>query len=204
MAMADHWEQVYSTRNTNEVSWFQSHANRSLKLIQDCISPTAAVIDVGGGASTLVDDLMASGFRDLSVLDISSTALNLAKQRLGNNASSVIWYESSVTSAELPNEAYDVWHDRAVFHFLVSSLDRQRYIQKMHHSLRNDGWVVIATFADDGPEKCSGLPVMRYTASSLVETLGDGFKLVKHEKEQHHTPSGSIQSFQYCLFQKKI
>lgn len=203
MAIADHWEQVYLTKNTEEVSWFQSHASRSLKLIRACASPSEAVIDVGGGASKLIDDLLASGFTDLSVLDISGTALDLTKQRLGDKASRVNWYESSVTTADLAKEAYDVWHDRAVFHFLVSPSDRQRYIQKMQQSLRADGWVVMATFADDGPEKCSGLPVMRYTASTLTETLGEGFKLVKHEKEQHQTPGGSIQSFLYCLFQKK-
>ncbi len=204
MAIADHWEHVYTTKNTDEVSWFESHSYRSLKLIKECVNPTAAVIDVGGGASTLVDDLLASGFSDLSVLDISGTALDLTKQRLGMDASKVRWYESSVTIANLPEKAFDVWHDRAVFHFMVSSSDRQHYIQKMLQSLRADGWVVMATFADDGPEKCSGLPVMRYTASSLAETLGDEVKLVKHEKEQHQTPGGSIQSFLYCLFQRMI
>lgn len=203
MAIADYWEQVYLTKNTEEVSWFQLHASRSLELIRTCAGATEAIIDVGGGASTLIDDLLASGFTDLSVLDISGTALDLTKQRLGDKASRVSWYQSSVTTADLAKGTYDVWHDRAVFHFLVLSSDRQHYIQKMQQSLRADGWVVMATFADDGPEKCSGLPVMRYTASTLTATLGEGFKLVKHEKEQHHTPGGSIQSFLYCLFQKK-
>lgn len=204
MDFKDHWDNVYSTKDSKAVSWFQSHANRSLKLIQECVNPTAAVIDVGGGASTLVDDLLASGFNDLSVLDISGAALEAARQRLGTQVSKVSWYETSVMTADMPEHAFDLWHDRAVFHFLVSSADRQRYVQKMQQSLCADGWVVMATFADDGPQKCSGLPVMRYTASSLADTLGDGFKLVRHEREQHQTPGGALQSFLYCVFQKII
>lgn len=198
-----HWEKVYSTKASTEVSWFQEHAALSLKLIRDAGTPTsAAIIDVGGGASTLVDDLLSHGYSRLSVLDLSAAALATAQARLGEHAKDVTWLEANILDVALPQHAYDVWHDRAVFHFLTSEDERHRYVLQVLHAVKPGGLVIVATFAEDGPEKCSGLPVMRYSAGELHGQFGEPFELLGHEKETHHTPGGADQKFVYCFCRK--
>jgi ubiquinone/menaquinone biosynthesis C-methylase UbiE len=199
MQSKDHWEKVYSTKATDAVSWFQTHAGLSLDLIKATgVGRDAAIIDVGGGASTLVDDLLANGYTNLSVLDLSAAALAATQKRLGSLASGVQWIEADITKANLPANRFDVWHDRAVFHFLTSPEDRAAYVQAVFRSVRPGGHVIVATFAEDGPEKCSGLPVMRYRADELHDEFGASFSLLRSEKEAHHTPSGTVQQFVYC------
>jgi 2-polyprenyl-3-methyl-5-hydroxy-6-metoxy-1,4-benzoquinol methylase len=199
MPQKDHWEQVYSSKSTTAVSWFQQHAEQSLRLILDTgVAPTAAMIDVGGGASTLVDDLLMKGYSDISVLDLSRAALQAAQARLGDTASRVRWLEGDITEIELPFHAYDVWHDRAVFHFLTDAEQRQAYVRAVLHAVKPGGHVIVSTFAEDGPLQCSGLPVMRYSADQLHAEFGAPFELLRHEQETHHTPFGSTQQFVYC------
>lgn len=203
MQTKDHWEKVYSTKATNAVSWFQEHANLSLDLIKGTgIDDKAAIIDVGGGASTLVDDLLANGFTDLSVLDLSAAALNAARKRLDSQASAVQWIEADITKAVLPANRFDVWHDRAVFHFLVTPEERAAYVQTVFRSVKSGGHVIVATFAEDGPSQCSGLPVMRYRADELHAEFGESFSLASQQKETHHTPFGALQQFVYCYCRK--
>jgi 2-polyprenyl-3-methyl-5-hydroxy-6-metoxy-1,4-benzoquinol methylase len=198
-----HWESVYSTKATDTVSWFQEHADQSLRLIHNTgLGKNAAIIDVGGGASILVDELLAEGYTDLTVLDLSAAALAVAKQRLDKHSNAVHWMENDITRAEFPLHRFDIWHDRAVFHFLTSAEDRQAYVERVMHAVRPGGHVIIATFAEDGPEKCSGLPVMRYQPDTLHAEFGDAFLLVEHEKEAHHTPFGTVQQFVYCYCRK--
>lgn len=199
----DHWEHIYATKLTDEVSWYQENPERSLRLIQATGEPlSASIIDVGGGASRLVDVLLRAGYSNLNVLDISATALAAAKQRLGSRASGVQWLQADVTQAALPAEAYDVWHDRAVFHFLTSAAHRNAYVDAVLRAVKPGGHIIIATFADDGPTECSGLPVMRYTAEGLRGEFGEAFKPVREEKEAHQTPSGKTQHFLYCYFRR--
>jgi len=203
MQSKDHWEKVYTTKSTDNVSWYQEHADQSLKLIRDTgLPPSASIIDVGGGASTLVDDLLEAGYRSLTVLDLSAAALAAAKERLGERAGEVNWIEANITEVTLPVQAYDIWHDRAVFHFLTSESDRQAYVEKVLRSVKPGGHVIIATFAEDGPLECSGLPVMRYSASELHAEFGTPFTLLRHEREEHHTPFGTVQQFVYCYCRK--
>lgn len=199
MRAKDHWEKVYSTKATDAVSWFQPRADCSLGLISAAgVGRDASVIDVGGGASTLVDDLLANGFTNVTVLDLSAAALAAARERLGSRASGVRWIEADITSAELPPGQYDVWHDRAVFHFLTSPEARAAYVRAVFRSVKPGGHVIVATFAEDGPAQCSGLPVMRYRADELHAEFGESFSLLDHRKEAHHTPSGTVQQFVYC------
>ncbi len=203
MQSKEHWETVYGTRGMAEVSWFQEHAELSLKLILDANIPTnAAIIDVGGGTSVLVDDLLTHGYENVTVLDISGAALATARARLGSRADKVHWLESDILNAALPYHGYDVWHDRAVFHFLTSPEDRQAYVEMVLHAVKPGGLVLVATFAEDGPTECSGLPVMRYSADELHDEFGEPFTLLGHEKESHTTPSGNVQQFVYCLCRK--
>lgn len=203
MRSKEHWEHIYSTKASDAVSWFQEHAECSLRLIQGTgIPPAAAIIDIGGGTSTLVDDLLARGYSNLTVLDLSSAALSAAQDHLGSRADLVTWVEADITRAELPAHAFDVWHDRAVFHFLTDPLDRLAYVQAVLRAVRPGGHVIVATFAEDGPTRCSGLPVMRYSADELHAEFGEPFTLVQHEKESHHTPSGTVQQFTYCYCRK--
>ena len=168
MQPKNHWEHVYSTKKTESVSWFQEHAEQSMRLIRGTGVPySAGIIDVGGGASTLVDDLLRSGYRAVSVLDLAAAALSVAKARLGERASEVQWTEGDITKVLLPVHAFDVWHDRAVFHFLTSKEDRAAYVDTVLRSVKPGGHVIVATFAEDGPIQCSGLPVMRYGPSEL-------------------------------------
>lgn len=198
-----HWEQVYTTKATNRVSWFQTQAATSLRLIErSALSLDAPIIDVGGGASVLVDDLLGRGFVDVSVLDLSGAALAAARQRLGDVAQAVTWLEADVTRVELPAAHYALWHDRAVFHFLTDPADRAAYRQRVLHALRPDGQVIVATFAENGPEKCSGLPVQRYSVAQLCAEFGAEFTLLHHETETHSTPSGASQAFIYVQLQR--
>lgn len=199
MQSKDHWERVYTTKQTDSVSWFQQHADLSLELIRATgAGKDAAIIDVGGGASTLVDDLLAEGYTDLTVLDLSKTALDTARNRLGYEESKVRWLDADITQADLPSNRYDIWHDRAVFHFLTDPADRAAYVQKVMLSVKPGGHVIVATFAQDGPLQCSDLPVMRYSPDELHDQFGEAFKLLIHCTEQHHTPGGKVQPFVYC------
>jgi len=203
MQSKEHWEGVYGTKASDAVSWFQAHADQSLRLIKDTgVALSAAIIDVGGGASTLVDDLLRSGYTNLTVLDLSAAALRAAKARLGAGSSRVRWLEADITQADLAVHGYDVWHDRAVFHFLTSSQDRSAYVGQVLRAVKPGGHVIVATFAEDGPTQCSGLPVMRYRADELHAQFGEPFTLLQHEKEEHHTPFGTIQQFVYCYCRK--
>jgi len=198
-----HWEKVYEKKGATQVSWYQEHAHVSLEYIRNLgIQKTAHIIDVGGGASTLVDDLVESGYEQISVLDISGNALQLARERLGQRAIKVNWLEADITKADLPYQAYDVWHDRAVFHFLTQAADRTRYVENVLHAVRPGGHVIVATFANDGPDHCSGLEVMRYDPRELHDEFGDSFDLVNSTRETHHTPFGTEQRFIYCYCRK--
>lgn len=195
-----HWEGVYTTKGENEVSWFQDNPAPSLELIAAVgATPGTAIIDIGGGASRLVDSLFAKGFRALSVLDLSAAALEAAKSRLGAQAEKINWIVADATLWQ-PTEAYDIWHDRAAFHFLTEEHDRAAYVVRMKKALRAGGHAIVATFAPDGPERCSGLPIMRYDAETLGQALGQGFELVETRRHAHATPWGSTQSFQFSVF----
>lgn len=195
----EHWEKVYQTKQPEAVSWFQEHAARSLELIRSIgASLDANIIDVGGGASTLVDDLLSSGFNNLSVLDLSASALEVTRKRLGALGDCVTWIAGDICTVNLPEQAYDIWHDRAVFHFLINPVDRAAYVQQVMKSVKPGGHVIVATFAPDGPEQCSGLPVARYAPGELHQEFGPSFELLKHMEEEHKTPWGSVQHFVYC------
>jgi 2-polyprenyl-3-methyl-5-hydroxy-6-metoxy-1,4-benzoquinol methylase len=194
-----HWEKVYRTKRPNEVSWYRPHLDVSLQLIEDA-SPNrdAQIIDVGGGESTLVDDLLARGYRNLSILDVSLTALDVAKERLGDKADRINWLCGDVTTIAFTRHQYDVWHDRAVFHFLTESKERAAYVRQVAHAVKRGGHVIVATFGPEGPTQCSGLNVVRYDPNALHSEFGTSFQLVQHLTELHQTPAGSIQQFTYC------
>ncbi len=199
-----HWEDVYTKKTSKEVSWYQIEPTISLELIKSAgVDHASKIIDVGGGASVLVDKLLEKGFQNLTVLDISSKSLNYAKERLGKLATQVSWIEADVTEFD-PPQKYDLWHDRAVFHFLTDPNDRKKYAQNMGKSLNPRGHAIIATFAIDGPLKCCGLDVERYSDKKLRNELGDSFELIKSIEEVHVTPWGSEQRFIYCYFKKPI
>lgn len=193
-----HWEGVYSNKAADRVSWFQQHAASSLRLIRDGADPNSHIIDVGGGASMLVDGLLDAGYRHLTVLDLAESALEASRARLGERAQSVQWIAADITQAELPVAHYDVWHDRAVFHFLTKPADRTRYVEQVLKSVKPGGRVIVATFGPGGPLQCSGLDVMRYAPDALHAEFGAPFQLLKHETEIHHTPAGKEQEFVYC------
>ena len=196
-----HWETVYGTKRPDQVSWYQREATLSLTLIRRAVPDVAArIIDVGAGASTLVDGLLAAGYSHVTVLDVSRAALEQARARLVHAASKVQWIEADVLAAPLQDAAYDLWHDRAVFHFLTDVKDRAAYVAQMRRALRPRGYVLIATFAEDGPDRCSGLPVCRYSVTALHREIGDAFRLVDTVREQHLTPAGFSQSFVYGVF----
>jgi ubiquinone/menaquinone biosynthesis C-methylase UbiE len=197
-----HWEHVYRTKRADEVSWFQREPTISLDLVKRVANDRSSrIIDVGGGSSSLVDRLLDNGYPNVTVLDVSATALAQARARVGTRASRVQWLEADVTAASLPDAHFDVWHDRAVFHFLTNASDRAAYIRLVGRAVRPRGYVIIATFAEDGPTKCSGLPVVRYSSASLHQEFDGGFELIHSTSEQHVTPSGQTQSFIYCLCQ---
>ncbi|MBU2967837.1 class I SAM-dependent methyltransferase [Pseudoalteromonas sp. C2R02] len=203
MTVKDHWENVYTTKSYDEVSWFQSHSIKSLELINSLGLPlSASLIDVGGGASILVDDLIKLGYSKLQVLDLSLAALKTSQERLGDISKQINWIEADITDERLKALKVDLWHDRAVFHFLTDKINRQKYINNLTHILNKNGHVIIATFAEDGPEKCSGLDICRYNPHSLALALGECFTLVSHHKETHQTPFNTKQNFIYCHFIK--
>jgi trans-aconitate methyltransferase len=202
MSRRDHWQGVYTAKGENDVSWFQESPAPSLDLIALAgATASSAIIDIGGGASRLVDALVAQGFGSVSVLDLSQAAVNTAKARLGSQADKVDWIVADVTMWR-PEGVFDLWHDRAAFHFLTEAHDRAAYIARLTGAMKPGGHAVIATFAPDGPEKCSGLPVMRYDAESLGGTIGSAFKLIETRREAHVTPWNSVQQFQFSLFRR--
>ncbi len=200
-----HWETVYETKSDQQVSWFREHLDNSLRMILNTkVGKEAAIIDVGGGSSTLVDDLLKNGFADLSVLDISAAALQKSQTRLGKNADKIEWIEADITEVSLPENHYDVWHDRAVFHFLTDEDDRQKYVGLVMRSLKADGHIIVASFGENGPQKCSGLDVVRYSPETMRNEFGGEFKLVKSLSETHETPFGTTQEFIYCYCRKMV
>jgi len=204
MTTKEYWEHTYHGKAIESLSWFQAHAERSLRLIRETGIPlTASIIDVGGGASMLVDDLLQAGYENLTVLDVSETALFAAKARLGPRSKIVKWWEADITDAKLPVGAYDLWHDRAVFHFLTSQRDRRAYVREVVRAVKPGGHVIVAAFSESGPTQCSGLPVMRYSPEALHAEFGAAFTLLRHEEEEHRTPSGRSQQFIYCYCQAK-
>jgi SAM-dependent methyltransferase len=195
-----HWDHVYRTKSADQVSWYRPHLERSLAFIEK-VAPdrAAAIVDVGGGESTLVDDLLARGYRDVTVLDIAASAIEHAKMRLGESAARVHWIEGDVTTVPLPERCFDVWHDRAVFHFLTDPAQRAAYVRQVLRAMRPGGHVVVATFGPEGPEKCSGLPVRRYDATALHDEFGAAFRVVDSAVELHTTPAGATQQFTWCF-----
>ncbi len=192
-----HWENVYRDRDPEQVSWYQAHPETSLALIQASgVDASAPIIDIGGGASRLVDQLLQTGYTDVSVLDISATALSHAQQRLGEDSRRVAWIESDITRFE-PQRRYALWHDRAVFHFLTQAADRAHYVAALHQALPPGGQLILASFAIDGPAQCSGLDVVQYDSDKLLKTLGAGFELLETHREDHRTPAQAIQAFEY-------
>lgn len=195
-----HWESIYRTKAPNEVSWYQPEPRLSLQLIQR-VAPDleAPIIDVGGGPSLLVDGLLDAGYRNVTVLDLAPTALALAQQRLGERARHVRWIAADTLDASLPAAEYAVWHDRAVFHFLLDPKDRSRYVAQTRRSVRSGGHAIVASFSPEGPPKCSGLEVVRYSPTAMHAEFGEGFRLLDSMRENHLTPSGVTQAFVYCL-----
>jgi SAM-dependent methyltransferase len=194
-----HWEKIYNEKAADAVSWYRPHLEMSLALIEKAApSCSASIIDVGGGESTLVDDLLARGYETITVLDIAQTAIDTNRKRLGKASERVHWLAADITKTELPPFAYDVWHDRAVFHFLTTASDRVAYVRQVARAVRREGHVIVATFGPEGPMKCSGLDVVRYDAESLHREFGIHFRLLDSSKELHHTPFGTIQQFLYC------
>jgi SAM-dependent methyltransferase len=204
MAQAqEHWNRAYSTKAENEVSWFQRRPEKSLALIEAAAPDRSVpIIDVGGGASTLVDELVRAGYADVSVLDISEAALACSKGRLGAKAEGVSWIVADITSWR-PERTWGVWHDRAAFHFLTDTARQSGYIEALKKATVPGSVCIIATFALDGPERCSGLPVQRYSAATLAARLGTQFELAAEEAERHVTPGGAVQSFVYSVFKRR-
>jgi hypothetical protein len=197
-----HWENVYATRAETAVSWYQPHSERSLEWIAAAApNPAAAIVDVGGGASKLVDDLIAKGYTDLTVLDVAEEALAKSRDRLGSDAGKVAWVVADITEWR-PSRTYDVWHDRAVFHFLTEPALQATYLAALRAGTSAGSSVIIATFALDGPEKCSNLPVQRYSPATLAARLGPAFGLMRQADETHETPWGSQQRFSYAMFRR--
>ncbi len=205
MEKKERWENVYATKSQDQMSWYRDHLDNSLKLIlQTGVEKDAAIIDVGGGSSTLVDDLLDKGFADITVLDISGSAIKKSKERLGAFSQMVGWIVADITEAVLPEGRFDVWHDRAVFHFLTDASDRRKYIDLLLRSLKPGGHLIVASFGLEGPQKCSGLDVVRYNPETMSAEFGGQFTLVDSLDETHNTPFGTTQEFIYCYFKKVI
>ncbi|MHB8500254.1 MAG: class I SAM-dependent methyltransferase [Candidatus Acidiferrales bacterium] len=199
MDVKTHWENIYQTNAPDAVSWYRPHLETSLTLIERTAAGLrSAIIDVGGGESTLADDLLSRGYQNVTVLDISETAINVCKKRMEARADQIHWLVADVTQAELNKCAYDVWHDRAVFHFLTGMVQRVAYVRNVAQSVKRGGHVIISTFGPEGPTKCSGLDVMRYDSKSLHDQFGARFYLIQSSQELHETPFGTTQQFLYC------
>jgi len=200
MGTETHWESVYGTKSPEAVSWYAPHLLQSLHYVRRAApSKQASIIDVGGGESTLVDDLLADGYQDITVLDLSRTALEVTQLRLGPRAAEVAWLAADILEVGLPATSVDVWHDRAVFHFLTSDAQRERYVAQVMHALRPGGFAIVGTFGPQGPEKCSGLEVSRYAPDELHGRFGAPFELIESHTEIHTTPWGAPQQFVYCF-----
>jgi 2-polyprenyl-3-methyl-5-hydroxy-6-metoxy-1,4-benzoquinol methylase len=200
----EHWETVYASKNPSDLSWYQAVPTVSLELIRAIKAPhDAPIIDIGGGASVLVDHLLKDGFSDISVLDIANAALNQAQKRLETRAAQVSWLEANILEAELPVRHYQIWHDRAVFHFLTEPKDQERYVAQLERSIAPGGHVIMATFALDGPTRCSGLSICQYDTSSLQKIFGSSFIFEDSRLETHQTPNGAEQYFQYVVFRAR-
>ena len=194
-----HWENVYTTKAPDAVSWYRRHLETSLALIERAADAReSSIIDVGGGESTLVDDLLLHGYKNLTVLDVSQTAIEVTRKRLGSAAEHVRWLVGDIVEIGLEQHAYDLWHDRAVFHFLTTPERRLAYVRQVTRAVKSGGHVIVSTFGPEGPAKCSGLEVMRYDAESLHGEFGGQFRLVESSKELHQTPFGTTQQFLYC------
>ena len=205
MNQKDHWEQAYSSNQTEKLGWYAPHLQTSLSWIKGLeLDMDDPIIDVGGGASTLVGDLLEADYRSITVLDISATALAAVKARLGKSAELVNWLEGDVTSLDLPSQYYELWHDRAVFHFLTEPEQQRLYRDKLVNALKPGGHLIIGTFAPEAPPRCSGLPVQRYNLEQLANTLGEVFELQHHKQELHITPGGVEQMYLYCHFRKSV
>jgi SAM-dependent methyltransferase len=199
MSEREHWETVHGRQSPEQASWYAPHLDRSLSLIEQAgLAKDASIVDVGGGASTLVDDLLAHGYSNLTVLDISSLAIESARERLGSRGDIVSWVTADITRVALPKHSLDFWHDRAVFHFLVEQKARHRYVDAVRHALKPGGYIVVATFGPSGPERCSGLDVVRYGPDELHAEFGAPFQKISSSTELHQTPWGSEQEFVYC------
>jgi len=194
-----HWDKIYTQKAPDQVSWYRPHLEASLALIEETgARPSASIIDVGAGESTLVDDLVARGYSNLTVLDISEAAVAASKKRLGDAAERVRWLVADITQVELESGAFDAWHDRAVFHFLTAEADRRAYVRQVVHSVKRGGHVIISAFGPEGPTRCSGLEVVRYDAESLHAEFGSNFQLISSSRQLHETPFGTTQQFLYC------
>ena len=199
----DHWETVYRTKRPDEVSWFQAEAALSLRLITELVTDRSApIIDVGGGASVLASQLSAAGYRDLTVLDLSAAAIAASQARVGSRGVNIRWMEGDILDAELPAAHFQCWHDRAAFHFLTEPAARATYVAQARQALAPGGYLLVATFAEDGPTRCSGLDVVRYSPTALHAEFAAGFSFVGAHREEHQTPSGSLQAFTYCVCQR--
>lgn len=199
MNAQSHWERIYTEKAPDAVSWYRPHLEKSLSLIEQvALGKSAAIIDVGGGESTLVDDLLARGYENITVVDISQTAIDASRKRLGAASELVSWVVADINKIELEASAYELWHDRAVFHFLAAETDRVAYVRQVTRAVRRGGHVIVSTFGPEGPMKCSGLDVVRYDARSLHREFGEHFQLLESSKELHHTPFGTVQQFLYC------
>lgn len=204
MERAEHWQKVYEDKSARQVSWYRPRLDRSLARIDALALPRdAPLVDAGGGASTLVDDLLDRGFTDVTVIDLAAAALEVSKARLGERASSVRWIAGDVTTPLLEPGSVALWHDRAAFHFLTEDASRAAYVRELTAALRPGGHAVIATFASDGPEKCSGLPVARHDADDIARALGPSFEKVAEDREIHETPRGGQQAFAYCVCRRR-
>jgi len=200
MSKQEHWESIYTANAPTKLSWYQQTPTVSLEFIRRVAPrPDAAILDVGGGASVLVDALISAGYTRVTVSDIAASALHHAQTRLGDASSQVEWRCADILAAPFTAASFDIWHDRAVFHFLTSAVDRGKYIDQVRGALRPNGYAIVATFAQDCPERCSGLQVMRYSADTLHAEFGAEFELIDTLREEHITPSGAVQAFQYCL-----
>lgn len=203
MTWQEHWEKIYLTKPPDKLGWYKPHLGISLKWIKELdLREDSNIIDVGCGASTLVDDLLNERYRSITVVDLSKNALALAKERLGERAKLVTWLEEDITSVDLPASHYDLWHDRAVFHFFTTPEQQRQYRNSLVEALTPGGHLILAAFAPEAPPKCSGLPVERYSAHKLENTLGKEFELKRHDKELHITPTGVEQMYLYCHFRK--
>lgn len=200
MSSQTHWEKIYGSKAPDAVSWYRPHLETSLELIQRAApARSASIIDVGGGESTLVDDLLAQGYQNITVLDISQTAIDATMKRIGTASAQVRWLVADITATQLEPATYDLWHDRAVFHFLTAPEARVAYVRQVAKAVKSGGHVIVSTFGPDGPTKCSGLDVVRYDADSLHQEFGVHFRLLDHSTELHRTPFGTIQQFLYCF-----